>query len=129
MKRISLPSARRLLPAALRLCGVASILAIIAGCQGEGPKVGLKSDDPAGRMIAMKQAGQRHDPRAVPDLIDDLSSDDPAERFYASGALERITGQTFGYRYYDTEEARAQAIERWKQWLGAKNPAATRRAP
>jgi hypothetical protein len=109
------------------LCLSVSII-LLAGCQGEGPKVGLKSDDPAGRMIAMKQAGQRRDAKAVPALVEGLSSDDPAERFYASEALERITGQTLGYHYYDSESAREQAVQNWKQWLNGRTAAGTTKA-
>src|SRR4051794_19483359 len=106
------------------LCLVAGIT-LLAGCQGDGPKVGLKSDEPAGRMIAMKQAGQRHDTKAVPQLIDALSSEDPAERFYAGEALERITGQTLGYHYYDSDPVREQAVQNWKQWLNGRTAAGT----
>src|SRR3954469_13904484 len=71
-----------------------------AGCTGTGPVVGLKSDEVAGRIPAMKLAAERRDLAALPSLIDALASDDSAERFYAIEALQRITGQTMDYHYY-----------------------------
>jgi hypothetical protein len=117
------PLSRRIARNAGRWLLVAG-LAAAAGCVSEGPKVGLKSDDVAGRIIAMKQAAQRRDKKAVPALVDALSSDDPAERFYAISALQRISGQTFGYHYFDPESVRAQSVQSWKQWLAGAQPAA-----
>lgn len=90
-------------------------LVLIAGCgPGSGPVISLTSDDPAGRIPAMKQAALQKDASAVPELVKRLESDDPAERFYAIEALQRITGQTLGYIYYATEQDRAAAVARWK---------------
>src|SRR4051794_11618139 len=91
-----------------------------AGCTGPGPVVGLRSDEVAGRIPAMKLAAEKRDRSAVPSLIDLLASDDSAERFYAIEALQRITGQTLDYHYYDTDANRAAAIERWKAWLATQ---------
>ena len=106
-------------------CHAAAILPTVAaalttpGCgPGEGPTVSLTSDDPAGRIPAMKVAAQRKDPAAVPKLVELLASDDPAERFYAIEALRRITGKTMGYTYYGSDQERAEAIARWKASIG-----------
>jgi hypothetical protein len=32
-------------------------------------------------------------------------------------SLQKITGQTMGYRYYDPPQERAEAVQRWRQWL------------
>lgn len=50
-------------------------------------------------------------------MVKDLDSDDPAVRFYAIGGLKRLTGQTFGYHYYEDEQQRRPALEKWKAWL------------
>jgi hypothetical protein len=102
-----------------RTCAVAILaLALLAGCgPGDGPRVSLTSDDPAGRIPAMKQAAARKDAGAVPQLVELLASDDPAERLYAIEALRRITGKTMGYNYYGSEAERAEAIARWKASL------------
>ncbi|QOV87482.1 HEAT repeat domain-containing protein [Humisphaera borealis] len=93
----------------------ATIALLTTGCgPGSGPTVSLTSDDPAGRIPAIKGAAQRKDQASVPKLVELLSSDDPAERFYAIEALRRITGKTMGYNYYGSEQERAQAIDRWK---------------
>ena len=52
-----------------------------------------------------------------PQLIRDLDSDDPAVRFYAIEGLQRLTGQTFDYHYYDDEIDRHPAMLKWRQWL------------
>jgi hypothetical protein len=112
-----------LLRTAMRGCGRGALPAVfgaiitLAGCTGPGPVVGLKSDEVAGRIQAMKLAAQNRDAAAVPDLVTALASDDPAERLYAIEALHRITGQTLGYHYYDPEAKRAEAIQRWKDRL------------
>ena len=52
---------------------------------------------------------------AIVTLLDD---EDPAVRFYAIGALERIAGDRKGYDYFDDDPAaRGPAVERWRQWL------------
>ena len=53
-------------------------------------------------------------------MVRDLGSDDPAVRLFAIGGLERMTGETLGYRYYDDEHARDLAIKRWQAWLSGK---------
>jgi len=54
----------------------------------------------------------------APQIVKELSNDDPAVRFYAIQALERISGgETYDYRFYDSPEDQQPAIDRWKQWL------------
>ena len=65
------------------------------------------------------QGDASKDRAAARQFVADLESDDPAVRFYAISALEHMTGQRFGYRYYDDEEQRRPAVDRWKQWLAA----------
>ena len=101
-------------------------LAAAAGCQGDGPTVSLQNKDPAGKIPAMKQAAERQDRSAVPDLVQTLESDDPAERLYAIEALRRITGQDLGYNYYGSDEQRASGVQRWKTWLGTRQLPGTR---
>jgi hypothetical protein len=49
-------------------------------------------------------------------------------RFYAIEALEKLTGQTFGYAYYRDDDARRPAVEQWQAWLKGQ-PAAEVREP
>ena len=54
----------------------------------------------------------------LPVLVKDLSSDDPAVRFYAIRALQKMTGgDAKGYVYYAPEDDRSAAFERWQAWL------------
>lgn len=73
--------------------------------------------DPVNNIPAIQEAARTHDTRAVPALIKQLESDDPAIRFYAIEALYRITGKTFDYHYYDDLDERRPAVKRWQQWL------------
>ena len=74
------------------------------------------SPDPARRIDAAVRAVEHNDRSAVPDLIGMLDSDDPATRFVAIHALERLTGQTLGYDYAAPSWERASAVDRWTEW-------------
>lgn len=75
------------------------------------------------KVPAIKQAVERKDHSVAAQLVKDLDSDDPAVRFYAIEGLERLTGETFGYHYYEDRDARSQAVQKWRQWLGERGPA------
>ena len=100
---------RPILIAALLLCG----------CFGR-EKPFLKSKDPSLKIPAIKMAVSAHDLNACAELVKDLDSDDPAVRFYAIEGLQKLTGESFSYRYYDDEIARKPALARWKAWLAAQ---------
>ena len=90
---------------------------MLCACEsGAGPK-DVKNPDPWGKIPATVEAGNHKDSSTIPQLITDLESDDPAVRFYAIGALERITGKTFGFQYFVDEDQRAAAVQQWKAWL------------
>ncbi|HWE94547.1 MAG TPA: HEAT repeat domain-containing protein [Tepidisphaeraceae bacterium] len=99
----------------------ALILAVLAtagagGCIAHGPRV-ITDPDPECKIPAIKAAVAKHDRKAIPQLISDLNSDDPAIRFYAIDGLHSLTGESFGYRYYDDEEKRKPAVKKWHEWL------------
>lgn len=73
--------------------------------------------DPLNNIPAMQTAAQNKDRSAIAALVRQLSSDDPAIRFYAIEALHRITGQTFGYHYYDDTADRRPAVRQWEKWV------------
>jgi len=91
-----------------------------AGC-GRAPVKSVSNPDPSGSIPAMELAAEKRDLRAVPQMVKDLESDDPAIRFYAFEGLRRMTGQTFGYHYYEDEAERQPAVDRWKQWLASQH--------
>ena len=104
---------------------LASVLAVglLAGCEAPRGPVSINSDDPDLKVQAIKRAGDRRDEDHLPELVRDLDDADPAIRFYASAALRRVTGDAFGYHYYDDEEARKPAVARWRAWLAAQGVA------
>ena len=73
------------------------------------------------KIPAIQEAVQRRDLSVAPQLVKDLESTDPAVRFYAIEALERLTDQTFGYVYYDEPSRRMDAVVKWKRWLKDQN--------
>ena len=111
---------RRLAAVAWAAAAFSAMLYGAAGC-GPGPQKGINNPDPSGKIPAMKEAVRVHDLRVAPQLVKDLASDDGAVRFYAIEALHRLTGETFGYVYYQNEEQREPALKQWKDWL-ARQP-------
>ena len=51
------------------------------------------------------------------ELVEQLSSNDPAARLLAIRSLERLTGETFGYEHAGPEWARREAIGRWVSYV------------
>lgn len=66
-------------------------------------------------MYAIEDAAREGDQSAIGELIELLDSDDPAVRLMAINALERLTGQTYGFRHYDSMMQRRESIARWVQ--------------
>lgn len=98
------------------------------GCQvSRGPNT-FDTDDPARKVPAIKSAGEGKKQAELVKLVGALESNDPGVRFFAIQSLEKRTGETLGYRYYDPEGPRAKAVERWKAYLaGEKGEGATTR--
>ncbi len=94
----------------------------LCGSLGCGPPRGglytkLQAEDPSARLEGVIEAGQSQDPQAVPYLIDRLTDSEQDVRFFAILALDRITGQTLGYRHYAPLAERLEAAQRWREWL------------
>jgi hypothetical protein len=100
---------------------VVAILVISTGllvsCAPSATEGGFDSANPAARLYAIEEAAEQHDQSAVPHLVEQLDADDPAVRFLAITALERLTDETFGYRYYDPPWARQATIDRWVRYV------------
>ena len=108
---------------AARFAGIVVALTLaltlgVGACGGgpRGPGV-ITDSDPDSKIRADKDVAQNKDMSAIPQLVKDLESDDPAVRFYAINTLQRLTNQTFGYQYFGSEEQRAGATGQWKAWL------------
>lgn len=74
---------------------------------------GFNSPDPASKLYAIRRAGREQDRSKIPDLIQQLNSDDAAVRMFAIQALEKIDGTRRGYDPYASAGLRAEAIRAW----------------
>jgi HEAT repeat protein len=91
-------------------------LGCVGGCFTPDPK-SLHSQFAENKIPAIKAAADNKDESAYPLLVADLDDPDPAIRSAAINALQQMTGQTLGYRYYDDTDERRPAVMRWKHWL------------
>jgi hypothetical protein len=94
-----------------------AVLALLSSCTASRGPLVVTSPDPAVKIPAIQKAVRQRDQSAVPQLVKDLDSDDPAVRMYANHGLQQLTGQDFGYKYFDDDDQREAAAERWRQWL------------
>ena len=93
---------------------------MLAGCGVFGRKFtlsDLKSPDLRVRIVAIKWAGDNKASSAIPRLVDFLNDEDTSVRFFAIEALRRITGTNNGYDYKARPQLRAEAVERWREFL------------
>ncbi|MBC8108830.1 MAG: hypothetical protein H7Z14_19760 [Anaerolineae bacterium] len=93
-----------------------------------GPLV-VSDPDPSIKIPAIKVAVADRDLSSVRQMVKDLESDDAAVRFYSIGGLRRLTGENFGYLYYEETEERRPATKRWQAWLTQVEQSATRDGP
>ncbi|MFG0251954.1 MAG: hypothetical protein ACF8NJ_03675 [Phycisphaerales bacterium JB038] len=93
---------------------------LLAGCAA--PPEGFDDPTPAGRLQAIREAGRAQDksPETLRELVRSLSSDDPVERMLAIRTLEKLTGETHGYRHFEPLADRQAAVNRWLDWLHAE---------
>lgn len=106
-----------------------TVIGLLMVCMSGGCDIGganlyaaLQDEDPSVRIQAVHTAGKTKDPKAVPYLVDRLTDSESDVRFYAIEALKRSTGETMGYKYYKPAAKRAEAVERWREWLKAGRP-------
>ena len=101
-----------------RRAGLILILALSSlACRGTRPKPDVAAREIDAKIPGMKHAGETHDRSALPGMVDSLNDDDPAVRLFAIAALEKFSGDRFGYEYYLDEEQRKPSIARWREWL------------
>ena len=95
------------------LARVTVVAAALSGCAPPATEGTLHSPDPDAKLYAIVRAGQQKDRSAIPELIEQLDSDDQAVRMYSIHALEQITGERMGYIHYAEPERRREAVNRW----------------
>lgn len=91
-------------------CGAALLT---GSCGPSATDAHFDSANPAARLYAIERAARTGDITAAAHLVEQLDSNDPAVRLLAIAALERLTGETYGYRHYDPAHLRRPAIRRW----------------
>jgi len=106
------------------LCCRILFILVLAGCGDSFDReVGLsdlQDPNPTIRIMAIKWAGENKIEGALPQLVDSLEDEDPSVRFYAIEGLSRIAGTDNGYDYKAPVQERAASVERWREFLNAK---------
>lgn len=94
------------------LAGLPALLVcfVLCSCTEPSRPLVVSDPDPSVKIPAIKKAVADEDWGAVGQMIKDLDSDDPAVRFYAIEGLRRLTGEDFGYEFYQ-ERAERQTAE------------------
>ena len=92
---------------------------ISGGCTASSAQLRrqMESFDPAKRIDAVIQAASRKDASLTPALVDRLDDEDSAVRMYAILALERLTGERFGYSYAAPTSKRREAVDSWRDYI------------
>jgi HEAT repeat protein len=90
-------------------------LGVLSACVPPVPE-GFNSPDPTRRLNAIVAAADEQDTSAIPQLIVQLESSDPAARLLAIRTLESLTGETLGYDPIAPDWQRAEAVDRWQVW-------------
>ena len=105
----------------LKVSSTAALCILVASCASSPSSPSIKSDAPDRAIPAIKSETAAGNKKAIPYLVHDLESTDAAERMYAIDGLRRLTGQDFGYVYYEETDQRQPAVDQWKHWL-AEHP-------
>jgi hypothetical protein len=112
-----------------RAVGFGLAVVSASACTAPRPPLVVTDPDPSVKIPAYKKAVRKHDKAAVRQLVKDLDNDDPAVRLYAIHALHEMTGETFAYRYFDSDERRKPAVQKWQKWLEEGEQAAGEKSP
>jgi len=86
---------------------------LLPACAPPASRGGFESGNPSARFYAIEQAVRQQDLAATVQITASLDSDDPVERLLAIEALERLTGETLGYRHDAPRHERDEAVRRW----------------
>ena len=100
----------------LRFGLLAVTCAIAGGCRPTAPRRPLLDQDPIFVIPALKRTAESQRLRDIPRLIELLDSEDAAIRLNAIQSLRSLTGETFGYQFWDTDAQRRPAVARWRRY-------------
>jgi HEAT repeat protein len=85
----------------------------LIGCGGYPGPVSIDNEDPAIKIPAIRRAIDANDRSQIPRIVKELESEDSAVRVVAIEALERFTGQSHGYQWWQGPKENKTAIQRW----------------
>ena len=98
------------------LLAVACAAVGVVGCRPRAPRMPLQDQDPIFVIPAMRRSAETNRLRDVPRLIELLDSEDAAIRLHAIQTLRSLTGETFGYQFWDGAPQRRPAVDRWRRY-------------
>lgn len=80
----------------------------------------MEDPNPEIRFYAANSLVKLEYKEAIPILIEALSGTEETHRAIAFRTLSDATGQTFGYRFYDSQEKREASARLWNAWWKAE---------
>ena len=89
------------------------VIGSLVSCGQPAISGGFDSPMSAARLHALGKAARTGDRSDIKRIVELLDSDDAAVRLLAISTLERLTGETFGYRHYDSRSEREASIQQW----------------
>ncbi len=123
---------RSLVWAQVASCLLLGLAASISGCGPRPYRANIQSESVNERILGVRAAAEAKDADSVPLLVDRLEDEDDAVRFFAILALEKITGERFGYNYASPAQQRAVSVEQWRAYVrkgGGRNKASPAELP
>ena len=109
---------------------------LLVSCGASTTAGGFDAASPAARSKAIQTAAIAMDFSAISRIVEQLDSDDPVIRMLAIASLQRLTGETYGYKHYHPAYVRHEAIAKWVKAVQsgsvphlANSPAALRDEP
>ena len=105
----------------LQISWAALSTSFMVGCGAPRDIAGdFQNEDPNVRIAVIRRSGQDKLESAIPYLVDRLTDSEAEVRMFAIMALQKITGLTHDYRYYQGASLRQDAVGRWRKWIVSK---------
>jgi hypothetical protein len=107
-----------MMPVRVYICGLFSVCCL-GGCQSHSGNLArqFRSDNPSERAAACVKAARLEDKAVLALLVERLEDVSEEVRLCAIQSLQRLTGQSLGYKHYQRRQQRQEAVARWRDWL------------